>query len=490
MTVQRKFLIGLSLYFLLHLIIRVTISNSCALDEGEQILLAQQFHLGYNSQPPLYNWIQQGVFAVFGLNIFSLAILKNALLFLMYFFIYKTARLVLRKELYAVLGSLSLIFIPQLAWNVHKDLSHSIVLLAVSAATFYFFIKIFKDESFKISVYLWLGVVMGFGFLSKYNYLVFVLALMLSAVGIKELRPKVLSKKMLLTAGVFLMMIAPHVYWLIGHIPQVTTSADRLEMVVQSSAMIALKSIGSFFRALASSVPIVIVFYLAFFPSVFKRAISKDRTTQNIKTFFERYFISSFCVIGFVIILTHVTYVNVRWLVPFLIVLPLYFLMRLEAAGKNIARWRITVFITLACVCAFTVLGTVMGRVVFAKNTRFNYPYSALAACIQKEQGFQKGLIIAQNRAMAGSLKLAFQDSFAIAPDTGLKPTEEFKKILVVWEPEESSGVPADLQKIISTFNGNVDYNKVGIDTKEALYIHSQRKSYRLNVAVIEKNKD
>ena len=42
----------LALYFLVHVIIRVMLSNSLDFDESEQVFLSQFLALGYNSQPP------------------------------------------------------------------------------------------------------------------------------------------------------------------------------------------------------------------------------------------------------------------------------------------------------------------------------------------------------------------------------------------------------------------------------------------------------
>src|SRR3954462_14942553 len=83
----------LGTYFLLHLIVRLSIPNALELDEAEQMLLSQWFAFGYNSQPPFYNWVQYGVTSLLGVSLFSLSLLKCTMLFLSYVFYWLTARL-------------------------------------------------------------------------------------------------------------------------------------------------------------------------------------------------------------------------------------------------------------------------------------------------------------------------------------------------------------------------------------------------------------
>src|SRR5262245_21622617 len=79
--------IWLLVYFGAHLLSRVLVSDALELDEAEQTLWTQQLHAGYGAQPPLYTWLQWGVFQLFGVSVFSLALLKNLLLALTYTFV-------------------------------------------------------------------------------------------------------------------------------------------------------------------------------------------------------------------------------------------------------------------------------------------------------------------------------------------------------------------------------------------------------------------
>ena len=76
--------LALACYFVLHVLVRSFVSGSLDYDESEQAFLSQFMALGYNSQPPLYTWLQRGTFELFGYSVMSLALLKNLFIWLTY----------------------------------------------------------------------------------------------------------------------------------------------------------------------------------------------------------------------------------------------------------------------------------------------------------------------------------------------------------------------------------------------------------------------
>jgi len=68
-------------YFLLQAISRGLISETLGMDDAQESLLAQKWSWGYGPQPPLYTWLVIIFSNIFGLSSFTMALLKNALLF-------------------------------------------------------------------------------------------------------------------------------------------------------------------------------------------------------------------------------------------------------------------------------------------------------------------------------------------------------------------------------------------------------------------------
>ena len=227
LSFKQKFLFLLIVYFLLLLIVRIVISGSVEFDEAEQVLFSQQLSLGYGSQPPLYEWIQKIFFTIFGLNIFSLALFKNSLFVLTYFFLYLSARIILQDNLRAALASLALLLTHTYGWQSMHQLTHAILALSLCSITFFIFLKL-KDTPVT-KYYLALSFVVGLGILAKYNYSFFILALFLAAASTKEFRKVILDKRMFLVLVVPLIITAPHFIWVTSNFKQATLRLTEMQ---------------------------------------------------------------------------------------------------------------------------------------------------------------------------------------------------------------------------------------------------------------------
>lgn len=125
----RVFTLLIALYFVAHTVLRTALGGSFEVDEAEMLVMAQKFQLGYGPQLPLYNWMQTAAFKVFGTGTFAITALKNALLFATYALMFVGLRRVLPLRL-AVVGTLSLLLLPNLSWEGQRAGSHTIAMLA------------------------------------------------------------------------------------------------------------------------------------------------------------------------------------------------------------------------------------------------------------------------------------------------------------------------------------------------------------------------
>jgi len=128
-----KFLLLLSAYFSLHILLRVLVSDSLDYDEAEQALLSQWLLPGYTEQPPLYTWVQYFLFELFGKSVFAVSLLKNGLLFLTYLFVYLSGEKLLKDTRAAILATSSLLLIPQIAWESQRDMTHTTLVVFAAA---------------------------------------------------------------------------------------------------------------------------------------------------------------------------------------------------------------------------------------------------------------------------------------------------------------------------------------------------------------------
>ena len=155
----------LGVYFAAHVLVRATMSTSLDFDESEQVLLSQFWMLGYNSQPPLYTWIQSGLFDVLGYSVFSLALLKNVFIWLTYWFVFEAIRKATGSLALAAVSTLGMLTIPQIAWESHRDLSHTVAATFATTLLCYGVISLAQDarSSGGLRWYALIGFAVGFG---------------------------------------------------------------------------------------------------------------------------------------------------------------------------------------------------------------------------------------------------------------------------------------------------------------------------------------
>jgi lipopolysaccharide core galacturonosyltransferase RgtB len=195
-----------------------------------------------------------------------------------------------------------------------------------------------------------------------------------------------------------------------------------------------------------------------------------------------------FLVLFVVVLAGKVTFVKDRWLQPLLFTAPIFFFARLSPIAITPSRcklfFRIIAVAALAIYLAFTirVVGATYAErfyrlkldIEFAFNTRavaapytgsfsrLNYPFNTLAEEMRR-LGFANGLIISDNRFIAGNLHLQFPGSTAIIPEyrfARLVDRTRYSQAAVVWQAAQSLAIPADIQSFLEkTYNLQVtDY--------------------------------
>ena len=446
---SRRIFLLLVVYFILHLLIRLCVSNSAELDEAEQLLLAQDLRLGYGSQPPLYTWLQTGLFSLFGIHIFALAVLKNCLLFLTCLFVYLGAREVTHDNNRAVIAMLSLLWIPQICWESQRDLTHSVLGTTVAAGTLWVMLRLLKTG--RLHDYVMLGLCAGIGILAKYNYAVFLVALLVAACSLKNFRPRVCNRKMGLAVVCLLLVTSPHLYWAITHMPATLTQVDKFH-VGRSAGLFASYWLGlqSLLGAVVCFLGLLLPVYALFF---YKRG-SPDLPAAGNKdaaALVLRLLLTGLGLCILMILFFKVSVFKDRWMQPLLFATPLY-LVTLPWARWN--PMNVRGFAVFSVVGALAVLVGIpahtLGASTWGDPGRLNAPYAALAAQL-RQAGFKGGQIIAQDRLVGGNLKLFFPDSVVEAPEVPSFAASINADRLIVWNATRKDEMPDKLRDFAAT---------------------------------------
>jgi 4-amino-4-deoxy-L-arabinose transferase-like glycosyltransferase len=441
-----RFISCIVVYFALHVLLRVLISGSLDYDEAEQALLSQWLRPGYTEQPPLYSWLQYYLFQLLGKNVFAVSLLKNGLLCLTYICLFGSGRILFGESRPAVLAALSLLLIPQIGWESQRDMTHTTLVVFAASATLLQSLRMTRRRN--LLDFLLLGVLLGIGILAKANFALFVFILFASLLSTAEARKFLLSPAMVLTLLVTAGMTGPYFGWMYMN-QDIVFSATHKFKVAEDNYY--LKGIASLVRNCILFLTPLWLVYLALFPAGYLPEKKSRRAVHQV--FLFRYMLIFAITLVAVVLLFKVTYVKDRWLQPLLFVFPLFYFSRIDfrVIAANRFRYFIgVVFVAMAAVyTAFTI--RVAGASYTGRFCRMNYPFAEMAADI-RQAGFDSGLIISDNRFIAGNLHLQFPGSAAIVPDyrfEELVKAESLSGVLVVWNADSVRVIPQNLASFV-----------------------------------------
>ena len=208
---NRSFFILIIGYFLIHLIFRLLLTNSLEVDEAEQVFLSQKILIGYNQQPPLYTWIIIVLTKLFGYNLISILILRTALLIGIFTLVFKISKEYQNGFLISTISTISLVLFFQLSIESLRQ-THTVLVTFAVVFLVWSFIKLVHNQS--ILNYILFGIAMTLGMLSKYNFIISLLALLLAIISDTEYQKTIINKKIGISLLVFGVLILPHTIWL------------------------------------------------------------------------------------------------------------------------------------------------------------------------------------------------------------------------------------------------------------------------------------
>ncbi|WP_208979322.1 ArnT family glycosyltransferase [Pseudovibrio axinellae] len=308
-------------YFLIQTGVRYLASPVLGLDEAEQIIASQSLQLGYGPQPPLYTWLTILFFSIFGKGLFATALLKNSLLFLGYLGVWLSAKKASDITL-AAIASASLIFLPQIAWESQRALSHSVLMFACSAWTVYLFIGCMEKPRWWRAVIL--GLVIAAGALSKYNYFFLLVALFAAGFCVADARKFLRSKYFLCSVVVAFVLILPPLFWVFQHQDLIYSRVHKFGIDRTEHQL--LTGVYSLTSAALRFVSVAVVLYFCAWATSFYWKDTEQHDQYVIES--TRKLLTLVVIFGLVlalvaVVLSGANVVKDRWLQPILFLAPL-----------------------------------------------------------------------------------------------------------------------------------------------------------------------
>ncbi|PDT13716.1 hypothetical protein CO670_26650 [Rhizobium sp. J15] len=433
----------LAAYFVLQVGVRLATSHSLDLDEAEQVFRSQWLAAGYGPQPPFYNWLQYTVFQFTGVSLAALSVVKNLLLFISYLLYGLTARLVLRDKALAAIATLGLLTIPQMVFEMQRDLTHTVAVFFSASIFLYGFVRSLKQPS--LASYLITGIGIGFGLLAKYNFSILPAAALIAALADARWRARIFDRRLAVTAVVALIITLPHLFWLKDNLDFAT--ARTLEKMTASDnasyPMQVAMGVSSLLLAIVSFAGLTVAVFAAVFGRNLRLAfVARSEWTRLL----ERMMLVFGIGILLLIVFGGAAGIKDRWLVPMLFIVPLYLCLKIEAAGIETGK-AFRRFMPVVAVIMIGVPAALYGSVASARFSghyeRLNRPYAEMLATLRKQA--EPAAILAGDSLLAGNLRQDIPDVPVLSVDyPGFKPDISGRRpLLLVWLVPPKAGSEA-----------------------------------------------
>lgn len=436
-------------YFIIQTISRTFIGSGLGLDEAEMMLTAQTLEWGYGPQPPLYSWIQHAVFALFGENIFALALVKNAFLCLTYLVLYRLLRSHYDKPS-AGLATLAVLLLPQIAWESQRALSHSVLSTAMVIITLAAFSRLNQQRD--SGSYLLFGVTIALGTLSKFNYLLLPIAILVAALTLPATRKSVLNPRLLLSFGVAAAILAMPIQWMINQQSKTLASVHKFQIGQQGSKLQA--ALEGFLDLTLASVSFLALLVAVLF-ILYLRYRNTNQITAEQPVLFQimsRTAIAALLLTLIIVLASGTTNVKDRWLQPVLVfAAPTLVLWMLPKLSK--LAWRRllqTILVAALLISLLLPLHNLYGG--RKKPSRRSAPFAGISAAIAEKYPDAE-TVFAQNNWLGGNL-LHINENWRIEV-TGSSPETLKGNVILVWQSSNPQ-VPKHMLAELKTQNRTI----------------------------------
>ena len=427
-------------YFTLQIFLRtVVIGRGLGIDEAELMLTAQTLEWGYGVQPPLYSWIQHGIFALFGETIFALSLLKNSFLCLTYLALFRLLRNHYDTEI-AGLATLSLLLLPQIGWESQRALSHSVLATAMASITFLLFSRLIVSRN--LWLYLFFGIAVALGILAKFNYLILPIALLISAISLRSTRGAILNPRIFLSFAATSTILFIPFQWVINHQTNVLETVNKFSIHPDSEKFIsALTGFLSLSKAsfLFLAVPLFILIFL-YFRYHKKTMISAEE--QPFFQFLVRTVITALLLTLIIILFSGTTNVKDRWLQPILFLAAPTMTLWLLPKISNLGRHRFMQIVGIAALLIFVTLA-----IHDIKPSRRSTPFPETVLAIADRYPETK-TIFAKNKWLGGNFRYLNKEWLIAVP--GKHPEVLKGEVICVWTSQQTT-IPPVMTRYLKT---------------------------------------
>lgn len=469
----------LAAYFGIQVILRLLTSSSADLDESEQLVFTQQFQWGYGPQPPLYTWLQILVFKITTPSILGLSLLKNFLLFGTYALTYLNARLVTQSHALGVAAAAALLFVPEIAWESQRDLTHTVLATTLATAAFHLFLRLRENNS--AANYFFFGACCGFGLLANYNFAAFVFGLIVASLALMRFRNIFLNGKILLAMLVCASILLPHFLWAMHNFDIIASTShkfkiqgDRLTFKILFEGLKNLVSAtGTHIGALIGIVGLL---------ALTSRKSGRNETTgRDVARLILCGIAVVLATLVCSVVLFKVTSFKDRWFQPVFICLPVALVVFFQ---NRLGAKQIRALVTLAILVAVAICVSFPTRIWFAeklhRREQLVAPFDRFSEKIRAEFPTAK-TIVAEDLWLGGNLRRCFPEAQVLTPQLpdSWRRDDAMQTSLLIWNATRKESPP---ESILSFARNISRFDEADTRHIESTLKYFQSKKMRLGI--------
>ena len=215
MIIKKNIPLVLNVFLLMHLIVWTlapSFSNkNLPLDVIEALAWGSNLDWGFEKHPPLSAFFPEVFYQIFGNQDWAYYLLSQIFILLSFIIVFKLAREFLKNDIHALLSVFLLEGIYLYNFTT-PEFNVNVCQIPFWALTVYYFWQSFKDD--KIQNWVLLGVFAALGFLSKYLFIYLLIGITIFFIFNFKKRKK-FNFRWLISLLVFLLVLTPHLIWLI-----------------------------------------------------------------------------------------------------------------------------------------------------------------------------------------------------------------------------------------------------------------------------------
>ena len=438
-------------YLLIHLAVRLWMGPVLGVDDAEQALFAQHWLPNYRFRaPPLFTWALVASSEVAPVGFVAISLLRYVLLAMLLGFTYLTARRLIRDPALAALATFSFTAVYVVGYYSHHDLTHTTVLSALLAASWYAFVRLCETPTLRW--YLTLGLCFGLGTLGKWNFLMFGLALPLACLAHPAYRGLVLTWKVVPAGVVAALITLPPAVWAYRAGASAGDDVGGLLGRPSGSFLVGMaKGTADLALAVLTYPQPFLVIFLIVFGAVVWRGFRAAAPVQGVQAVPDRRLIGLVIAIAVLLHWLLVPFAGAtdfaeRLLQPALQILPIYLFMLVDDVGVSAQSLR-AYAMALAGVAAVALVARigihVAGSDYCRGVCRTLVPFKEVAAGL-RGVGFEgRGTIVARGFHPGGNLRVQFPEARVM--ETGY-PSKTWPlpagrgQCIGVWSSESANG--------------------------------------------------